>query len=108
MAYGSNAGQGQGSNNGAAKGQGSYGARPAAQSTGTGGEAGKKPFEKDPNEVGIAYLKTSDKIGTYFSVSITQDIPAGAKLVIFENKTKNKSDKTPTHVLKLSTMTKKN
>lgn len=67
----------------------------------------KKAFEKDPNEVGIAYLKTSDKVGSYFSVSITADIPAGAKLVIFENKTKNRTDKTPTHVIKLSTAAKK-
>lgn len=66
-----------------------------------------KAFEKDPNEVGIAYLKTSDKVGNYFSVSITADIPAGAKLVIFENKTKNRSEKTPTHVIKLSTAQKK-
>lgn len=98
MAYGSN-GQGQGSSN----------ARPASNFVaGAGAKAGaapagdKKTFEKDPLEVGIAYAKTSEKGGDYFSVSITADIAAGSKVMIFENKTKNRTDKTPTHVLKLS------
>lgn len=100
MAYG----QGN-SSNGSNQGQrSSNGAAHAPARAQAAKSAGK--FEKDPNEVGIAYMKTSDKIGTYFSVSITADIPAGAKVVIFENKTKNRSDKTPTHVLKLSTMQK--
>lgn len=79
-----------------------------AQKSGTAVNTGSKPaFEKDPNEVGIAYLKNSEKVGNYFSVSISKDIPAGAKLVIFENKTKNRTEKTPTHVLKLSTAARK-
>lgn len=89
-------------------GSSSNGYKPAATSkpvVSTGNQ--KQAFEKDPNEVGIAYLKNSEKVGNYFSVSISQDIPAGAKLVIFENKTKNRTDKTPTHVLKLSTAQKK-
>ena len=94
MAYGSNS-QGQGrpvsnTSNGFAAAR-----KPAASGD-------KKTFEKDPSEVGFAYAKESEKGGHYFSVSITADIPAGSKVMIFENKTKNRTEKTPTHVLKLS------
>lgn len=93
MAYGQNA-QGNAA-------QGRQAAAPATAGIRTNA-APKGAYEKDPSEVGIAYAKTSDKGGNYFSVSITADIPAGSKVMIFENKTKNRTEKTPTHVLKLS------
>lgn len=83
--------------------QGSYAGRAAAAPA----AGNNKPYEKDPSEVGFAYEKTSDKGGTYLSVTITADVPAGAKVMVFENKTKNRTEKTPTHVLKLSNQVKK-
>ena len=79
-------------------GNSSYGNKAPASN----GNGAAKTYEKDPSEVGIAYMKSSDKGGTYFSVVITADIPAGSKVMIFENKTKNRSEKTPTHILKLA------
>lgn len=65
--------------------------------------SGKKEFTDDPNEVGIGYAKTA-KTGTeYVSIKITKEIPAGASVALFLNdKVKNRTDKTPTHKLKLS------
>lgn len=80
----------------------SYGSsRPAAAVAGNA--ATKREFTDDPNEVGIGYAKTA-KTGTeYVSIKITKEIPAGASVALFLNdKVKNRTDKTPTHKLKLS------
>lgn len=103
MAYGQNTQASNGNNQASAASNKSSYSAPRAQAA-----KSATTFEKDPNEVGIAYLKTSEKVGSYFSVSITADIPAGAKLVIFENKVKNRTDKTPTHVIKLAAGKKAN
>lgn len=66
------------------------------------GQASKGGFEKDPSEVGYAYQKKSDKVGDYFSVTMTAEVPSGSKLVIFANNVKNRTEKTPTHVIKIS------
>lgn len=67
----------------------------------------KKTFEKDPNEVGIGYEKEMKSGGTYIAITVQQDIPAGTKIAIFSNdKVKNRTEKTPTHVAKLSTVKK--
>lgn len=102
MAYQNNSSNGSNGN----KAQGSYAGRAPAAAAGGGKVAYDKPFEKDPNEVGFAYEKSSDKGGTYLTVTITADIPTGAKIMIFQNKTKNRTEKTPTHVLKLANMQK--
>lgn len=94
MAYGQNQGQ--------SNARPAFAGKTAAVAAPSQAASAAKGFEKDPSEVGIAYAKTSDKGGNYFSVSITADIPAGSKVMIFENKTKNRTEKTPTHVLKLS------
>lgn len=102
MAY--NQGQGQRSfggnrsnNNGAAGGaqQQQY-RKPAA-----GGDA-KKVYEEDPTKVGIAYEKEMKSGEKYLSVTLTKDVPVGTKLSIFPNsKVKNRTEKTPTHIVKL-------
>lgn len=78
------------------------GNRPATSATPAVAGA-KREFTDDPNEVGIGYAKTA-KTGTeYVSIKITKEIPAGASVALFLNdKVKNRTDKTPTHKLKLS------
>lgn len=90
MAYGNQANQGR-----------TYGSRPAAATQSAQG--GKREFKDDPTEVGIGYTKELKAGGNYVAISILKDIPAGSKLVLFNNdKVKNRTDKTPTHKLKLS------
>lgn len=90
MAYGNQNGQ-----------QRSYGNRPAPVKGNVDG--GKKEFVEDPNKVGIGYEKQSKTGGAnYISVTVTKDIPEGTKLFVYANdKVKNRTEKTPTHVLKL-------
>lgn len=79
---------------------GTYGtskpAAPVAEST-------ARKFEVDPNEVGIGYEKQMKSGDTYIALTVVKDIPAGAKISLFpNNKVKNRTEKTPTHKLKLS------
>lgn len=93
MAYG-NQGQGQ---------QRSFN-RPAPAKAGAASTGGaRKEFVEDPNKVGIGYEKESKTGGSnYISITVTKDIPAGTKLFVYANdKVKNRTEKTPTHVLKL-------
>ena len=67
-----------------------------------------KTFEKDPNEVGIGYSKEMKAGGSFVAITVLSDIPAGTKLALFENnKVQNRTAKTPTHKLKISTGGKK-
>lgn len=67
----------------------------------------KREYTEDPNKVGIAYEKQTKTGATYLSVTLTKDVPVGAKLSIFPNdKVKNRTEKTPTHIVKLA-ITKK-
>lgn len=62
-----------------------------------------RQFKDDPNEVGIGYQKDMKSGGSYISFTVTKDIAAGTKVAVFNNdKVKNRSDKTPTHKMKLS------
>lgn len=63
----------------------------------------KREFVEDPNKVGIGYEKESKTGGAnYISVTLTKDLPAGTKFFVYANdKVKNRTEKTPTHVLKL-------
>lgn len=76
---------------------GSTGTRPAT--TGT-----TKEFVDDPSEVGIGYGKKAVKTGEeYVSITVTKEIAAGTKLALFlNNKVKNRTERTPTHKLKIS------
>ncbi len=79
----------------------------APRSTGTTAAApvsGTKEFVDDPSEVGIGYGKKAVKTGEeYVSITVTKEIPAGTKLALFlNNKVKNRTERTPTHKLKIS------
>lgn len=63
---------------------------------------GQREFVEDPNKVGIGYEKEMKTGGKYIAVTVTKDIPEGTKLFVYLNdKVKNRTEKTPTHVLKL-------
>lgn len=63
----------------------------------------KREYTEDPNKVGIAYEKQTKAGSTYLSVTLTKDVPVGTKLSIFPNdKVKNRTEKTPTHIVKLA------
>jgi hypothetical protein len=65
--------------------------------------SGPREFKEDPNEVGIGYEKELKAGGTYMSFTVTKDIAAGTKVAVFANdKVKNRTEKTPTHKMKLS------
>ena len=67
-------------------------------------QAGSKPeYQDNPDEVGIGYVKEMKAGGEYLSFTVTKDIPAGTKVAVFPNdKVKNRTEKTPTHKMKLS------
>ena len=94
MAYG-NGSQGQGR---------SYGNKPAFNKAPAAAPVTeKREFKDDPNEAGIGYEKELKAGGTYISFTITKDLAAGTKVSVFTNdKVKNRTEKTPTHKLKLS------
>jgi hypothetical protein len=117
MAYSNNGGQGQGrsfnnrqSGDSSRQGQGGGFRRDAGTDRNMGGEKREntsREFKEDPNKVGIAYEKQTKAGATYLSVTLTKDVPVGAKLSIFPNdKVKNRTEKTPTHIVKLA-VTKK-
>lgn len=62
--------------------------------------AGAREFVEDPNELGIGYQKESEKAGTYITFTLKKDVPAGTKVTVYENRVKNRTEKTPTHRLK--------
>jgi hypothetical protein len=94
MAYGNNQGANQQRGN-------SYGNRPAQGAPVAAGV--KKEFTDDPGEVGIGYSKELKAGGSFIAFTVTKDIKAGTKVAIFNNdKVKNRTDKTPTHKMKLS------
>lgn len=75
-----------------------------AASTNTAAAVQPRQFKDDPNEIGIGYEKEmKNGGGNYITFKLTKDVAAGTKIVVFpNNKVKNRTDKTPTHKLKLS------
>lgn len=97
MAYGNN-GAPQGQRPAYAKPAGKFGSQAVA-----GPVTGQKEWIPDPNELGIGYEKELKAGGTYLTFTITKDVKAGTKVSIFANdKVKNRTEKTPTHKMKLS------
>lgn len=101
VAY-NNQGQGQGGY----KGNGG-GNRPNGggfqKNTGGNQTGGKKDFVEDPTKVGIGYERQTKDGRSYIAVTITKEVAEGTKLSLFLNdKVKNRTEKTPTHVLKIS------
>jgi hypothetical protein len=66
-------------------------------------EGEKQEFKRDPNEVGIGYARKAKSGMEYTSFIVTKDIPAGSSVSIFLNdKVQNRTEKTPTHKMKLA------
>lgn len=96
MAYGNGGSNQQGGFN-----KGKYGSQAKAPMAANAGQ--RKEFKEDPNELGIGYQKDLKSGGTYITFTVTKDIAAGTKVAVFANdKVKNRTEKTPTHKLKLS------
>jgi hypothetical protein len=95
MAYGQqNQGQGQGQ-----KQQGNYGSKKFNNEHSQVPER-EKSGEREP-DAGIGYQKTSKNGVEYITITLLEDMPKGTKLSMFTNdKVKNRSEKTPTHILK--------
>ncbi len=94
MAYGNNN----------AQARPAYGSKGPSTAIAKGGAApARKEFVDDPNDLGIGYEKDLKAGGKYISLTVTKDIAAGTKVLVFANdKVKNRTEKTPTHRLKLS------
>lgn len=80
-----------------------YGSKAPSTAIAKGGAAPQREFVDDPADLGIGYEKDLKAGGKYISFTVTKDIAAGTKVLVFNNdKVKNRTDKTPTHRLKLS------
>lgn len=86
-----------------------YGQRDSGSQVRPGGarpemaDGGKREFVEDPSKVGIGYVKSTKGGEDYITFTATKDIKEGTKFVAWLNsKVKTRTEKTPTHILKLA------
>lgn len=103
MAYNNSGNNGRsfGGNRQAQQGQGNSFRR------GDSAPAAKGEYKEDPSKVGIGYERQTKSGSTYIALTLTKEVPVGTKLSVFPNdKVKNRTDKTPTHIVKIATARK--
>lgn len=67
----------------------------------------KREYQEDPSKVGIGYERQTKSGSSYIAVTLTKEVAVGTKLSIFPNdKVKNRTEKTPTHIVKIATVRK--
>lgn len=103
MAYNNNGGNGRSFGN--RQGQAQGGGFRRNDSAPAAGE--KREYQEDPSKVGIGYERQTKSGSTYIALTLTKEVPVGTKLSVFPNdKVKNRTDKTPTHIVKIATARK--